>query len=96
MKVCALLWISSGLPLFTPSLLPTKIQRMSIKSLSVAKWLSVNADEHGYGDNDGSGKNPWKEHFLWSQIDPSLNSDLSFTNRPTLEELLHLPGLFFF
>lgn len=95
MKVCALLWISSCLPLFTPSLLPAKIQRMSIKDLSVAKWLNANADEHGYGDNDGSDKNPWKEHMLWSQTDPSLNSDqMSFTDCPTLKELLHFPGLF--
>lgn len=74
--------------IINPKPVACKDQGMSIKGLSVAKWLNAN----GYGDND---KNLWKEHMLWSQTDQSLNFDLPFTNSPTLDELLYLPGFFF-
>lgn len=87
-KVFALSWISSCLLLLTPGLSPAKIQKVPIKGLSVAKWLNATADKHGYGDNDGSDKNPWNEHLLWSQSDLSLNPDLSFTNCLTLDRVV--------
>lgn len=51
--------------LSTSVLQPTDNRECQLK-VSIAKWLNATADEHGCGDKDGSDKNFWKEHMLWS------------------------------